>query len=150
MNDADMDDVDLHAWVEHLGAEECWHLLAAAPVGRLGVIVDSAPEIYPVNHAVDEGTIVFRVDPGRMLAGLGRSPAVSFEVDGVDAGERSGWSVLVKGRAAEIDDEEGLRRVDRWRLLPWSVGPKRHWVRITPAEVTGRRLGHGVDDARRA
>ena len=144
-----MGDVDLHAWVEHLGVEECWHRLEAAPVGRLGVIVDSAPEIYPVNHAVDDGTIVFRVDPGRMLAGLGRTPAVSFEVDGIDAGKASGWSVLVKGRAVELDDEDELRRADELVLHPWSVGPKSHWVRITPVEVTGRRVGHGRDDAPR-
>ena len=144
-----MDDVDLHTWVEHLGVEECWHRLAAAPVGRLGVIYDSVPEIYPVNHAVDGETIVFRVDPGRMLAGLGRSPTVSFEVDGMDIGNEAGWSVLVKGRAVELDDEDELRRVGGLALHPWSVGAKSHWVRITPVEVTGRRVGHGRDDAPR-
>ncbi len=141
-----MDQGDPHAWVEHLGVDECWHRLEAAPIGRLGVIFDSAPEIYPVNHVVDDRTIVFRVDPGRMLAGLGRTPAVSFEVDGIDAANESGWSILVKGRAAELDDDES-RRVDDLPLHPWSVGPKSHWVRITPVEVTGRRVGHGRDDA---
>lgn len=142
-----MDDVDRQAWVEHLGTAECWRRLAAAPVGRVAVIYDSAPEVYPVNHAVDEGTIVFRVDPGRVLAAVTRTPAVSFEVDGVDPADRSGWSVLVKGRATEVVDPGDLAGVSRLPLRPWSVGEKDHWVRIAPTEVTGRRVGHGRDVA---
>src|SRR5512145_3366853 len=70
-----MDTDDRHGWVEHLGVDECWRLLAATPVGRVGVIVDSGPEIYPVNHAVDGRSIVFRTDSGNKLAGIDRTPA---------------------------------------------------------------------------
>lgn len=42
-------------------------------MGRVGVLVDSAPEIYPVNHVVDRQTIVFRTDTGSKLGGLDRS-----------------------------------------------------------------------------
>jgi hypothetical protein len=42
------------------------------------------PEIYPVNHLVDRGTIVFRTDPGTKQRGLLRSPAVCNEADGLD------------------------------------------------------------------
>ena len=91
-----------HARIEQLSDEECWRLLADAPVGRVGLIVDDAPEIYPVNHLVDNGTIVFRSDPGTKLAGLARHPEVCFQVDGFDPQQRIGWSVLVKGRAQQV------------------------------------------------
>ena len=60
-----MNVIDGRTWLEHLNPGRCWELLASVPVGRVGVINDSAPEIYPVNHAVDGQTIVFRTDPGR-------------------------------------------------------------------------------------
>jgi nitroimidazol reductase NimA-like FMN-containing flavoprotein (pyridoxamine 5'-phosphate oxidase superfamily) len=127
-------------WVEHLSTEECWALLALHPVGRIGVLVNSAPEIYPVNHVVDEGTVVFRTDPGSKLHGIDRSPSVCFEADDLSLDDRTGWSVLVKGRAAEIDDPEELRRAQALPLRFWVLGEKGHWIRITPSEITGRQI----------
>jgi uncharacterized protein len=119
-------------------------MLAAVPVGRVGVLHDSAPEIYPVNHVADGRAIVFRTDPGTKLRALLRSPAVCFEVDGIDAGDATGWSVLVKGRAEEVRDPAELRRLAGLPLRYWSLGDKAHWIRIVPAEVTGRRIGRSV------
>jgi nitroimidazol reductase NimA-like FMN-containing flavoprotein (pyridoxamine 5'-phosphate oxidase superfamily) len=127
-------------WIEYLRAEECWQLLSATPVGRIGVVVDSAPEIYPVNFAVDDRTVVFRTDPGSKLHGLERSPSVCFQVDGFDADARTGWSVLVKGRACIVPDDDERARLASLPLVPWGVGSKEHWVRIEPDEVTGRRV----------
>ncbi|HET9611895.1 MAG TPA: pyridoxamine 5'-phosphate oxidase family protein [Acidimicrobiales bacterium] len=130
-------------WLEHVGVDECWRLLASTPVGRLGVLNDSAPEIYPVNHAVDGRTIVFRTDPGCMLRAIDRSPAVCFQVDGLDPEDETGWSVLVKGRAAEVADEVEQRRLAELPLRYWSIGEKVHWVRVMAHEVTGRRIWKG-------
>ena len=132
--------IDGRTWLERLNERDCWDLLAATPVGRIGVLNDSAPEVYPVNHVVDDRTIVFRTEPGSKLRGLLRSPAVCYEVDGIDPEERTGWSVLVKGTARQIDDPDELRRVADLDLRYWALGPKDHWIRITPAEVTGRRI----------
>jgi len=132
--------IDGKTWMEYLSQSECWELLAKTPVGRIGVLVDSAPEIYPVNHAVDGQTIVFRTEQGGKLRGLDRSPAVCYQVDGFDAATSTGWSVLVKGRARQVtaaDEEQQLVGLD---LQYWSVGPKPHWVRIEPDRVTGRRI----------
>ena len=125
--------------VEHLSEAECWSLLAAEPVGRLGVIFDSGPEIYPLNHVLDGQSIIFRTDPGSKLAGLTKTPAVCYQVDGIDPAGHTGWSVLVKGRATELGADE-LAEAGRLQLDYWTVGPKEHWVRITPTEVTGRRI----------
>ncbi|HLM63095.1 MAG TPA: pyridoxamine 5'-phosphate oxidase family protein [Acidimicrobiales bacterium] len=141
-----MDESDASTWVEYLAPEECWRLLAITPVGRVGVLVNSAPEIYPVNHRVDGETVVFRTDPGTKLAGLARSPAVCFQVDGIDADDHTGWSVLVKGRADQLRDPEERERVTSEPLEYWSVGAKAHWIRIVPEEVSGRRIRHGSED----
>lgn len=140
---------DGRTWTEYLSQAECWKLLADAPVGRLGVLVDSAPEIYPVNHMVDDHMVVFRTDPGTKLAGLAKSPAVCFQVDGVDIEGHQGWSVLVKGRAAELTDPEERHRAAERDLRHWTVGPKPHWIRIQPREVTGRRIHRNTDDSAR-
>lgn len=128
------------AWVQHLNEQECWRLLARSPVGRVGVLIDSAPEIYPVNHLVYDDTIVFRTDPGAKLRGLTRSPMVCFEVDELDTANRTAWSVLVKGRAREIDPPTPLHRLAELPWDCWELGPKDHWIRIVAAEITGRRI----------
>src|SRR6476619_2758028 len=48
------------ASMEHLSVSESWSLVRSAPVGRLAVVVDGRPEIFPLNHVVDHGTLVFR------------------------------------------------------------------------------------------
>lgn len=135
-------------WVEHLASGQCWDRLASVTVGRLGVLVDSAPEVYPVNFVLDAHTVVFRTDAGSKLRGVDRNPSVCFEVDGVGDATRTGWSVLVKGWAAEVDDDE-RRGLEALALRFWDVGPKDHWIRIRPTEVTGRRIHRaGCPDAR--
>lgn len=134
---------------EHLDELTCWALLASAPVGRIGVVVDGAAEIYPVNHVVDRQpngalTVVFRTDPGTKLAGLAATPDVCFQADDLDHDRRRGWSVLVKGHARQVrqlTDPDERDRVEHIPVGTWDSGPKRHWIRIEPTEVTGRRIG---------
>ena len=132
--------MDPRTWLEHLTPVQCWQLLASTPVGRVGVLRDSAPEIYPVNHVVDHASIAFRTDPGGKLHALTRSPAVCFEVDAVDPATASGWSVLVKGRATEVRELHEVARLAALDLRYWVPGTKQHWVRIVADEVTGRRI----------
>ena len=90
-----------------LGADECRELLASEPVGRLGVGRPQGPPlIVPVNFVVSDGAILFRTGFGTKLPALvGRS--VSFQVDRFDHAERTGWCVLVAGRAEEISSRAG-------------------------------------------
>ena len=132
--------VDGRTWFEHLAPPACWRLLTEASIGRIGVVVDSAPEIYPVNFVVDGETVVFRTDPGTKLRGLERSPAVCFQTDGIALEEHTGWSVLVKGWATVVTDPDELRVTASLPLQHWALGAKDHWVRVHPREVTGRRL----------
>jgi len=125
--------------VEYLTEAECWRLLACHAVGRLGVTARAGPEIYPVNYVVEGGAVLFRTDPGGKLASLTEAPGVCLEIDDVDADARTGWSVLVKGRAHQLDPDEH-DQVAGPPLDYWIGGPKAHWVRIDATEVTGRRI----------
>ena len=131
-------------WIEHLAPDECWELLRSPPTGRLGVLVDSAPEIYPVNHVVDGGVILFRSSGGTKWRGFGRNPSVCFEVDGIDEVNATGWSVLVKGRAVVLTDPEDVRLAELLPLRLWVFEDGTQFVRIAPTEITGRRIGRSA------
>lgn len=140
-----MADVDT-VWVEHLAEAECLALLATRPVGRLGVIVDGAPEIFPVNFLLEGNRILFRTDPGNKLHGIERTPSVCFEADDLDESDETGWSVLVKGRAAELVDPLEVEQAADLALHLWTFGDQSRWIRITPAEITGRRIWRRAAD----
>ena len=129
--------------MQDLSREECLRLLARCQVGRLAVALsDGAPVIRPVNYAFDEGSqsVVFRTTDGSKLHGVLRAGEAAFEIDGVDEGSRTGWSVIVRGVAEEITNASEARRLDALGLVPWAPGRKRHWVRIRARTVTGRRI----------
>jgi nitroimidazol reductase NimA-like FMN-containing flavoprotein (pyridoxamine 5'-phosphate oxidase superfamily) len=66
-------------------------------------------------------------------------------VDAADERDRTGWSVVVRGRAAEVSDSADLERLRALPLYPWAPGAKAHYVRIRPASVTGWRIALPAD-----
>jgi nitroimidazol reductase NimA-like FMN-containing flavoprotein (pyridoxamine 5'-phosphate oxidase superfamily) len=130
--------------------EGCADLLASCNLGRLGVIVDGRPEIFPVNHVYDRpsGCVVFPTNTRTKLRAALDWPWVAFEVDAVQPDDSGGWSVLVVGRAEAIDDPALIARAARERRVLWAAGGDVQWVRIVPSKVTGRRIcasDKGVD-----
>jgi hypothetical protein len=123
-----------------LGLDVCWDLLRSAAVGRLAVIVDDRPEIFPVNHVVDGGTIVLRTSDGTKLAAVLHDSAAAFEVDGYDESTDQAWSVIVKGQVRQIRRLHELLDTVHLPLTPWQGDPKDHFLRIEPDDVTGRRF----------
>lgn len=122
-----------------LSTTESWALLRDAVVGRLAVIVDDRPEIYPVNHMVDHGSVVFRTANGTKLAGAsGRQ--VAFEVDGYDLETASAWSVVMTGAAQRVNSRDDILEMLELPLFPWHPAPKPLFIRITPDIITGRRF----------
>ena len=141
---ADVMTIEPRTGLTILSANECWALLRAAEVGRLVVAVDNHPDIFPVNHIVDHGTIVFRTAEGTKLAAATLGVAVAFEVDGYDAPAGDAWSVVIKGTALEIQQAGELFDALYLPLFPWHAAPKHRFVRIEPTELSGRRF-HVVD-----
>ena len=125
--------------IVELSSAESWTLLREAVVGRLAVIVDDRPDIFPVNHLVDLGSVVFRTGPGTKLnAAIGHQ--VAFEVDGYDLETTSAWSVVVKGRASAVNRLDDVLAVISLPPFAWHSAPKPHFIRIEPETITGRRF----------
>jgi nitroimidazol reductase NimA-like FMN-containing flavoprotein (pyridoxamine 5'-phosphate oxidase superfamily) len=126
--------IEVRTWLELLDRAECDRLLGTQHVGRLAIVINGQPLIFPVNYAMLDGAVVFRTARGTKLFGAVGHP-VAFEIDGTDPIYHSGWSVLVVGKA-----EECRPRAGSLPLRPWSEAPKDHFVRIRPQAVTGRRI----------
>ena len=119
-----------------LDAKDCWEHLRSTTVGRLAVIVDDAPEIFPVNFTVEHSALVIRTGDGTKIDAMRSHPRVAFEIDGVD--EETAFSVVVKGDAKEITAPDDLRSTVSLDVSPLQPGTKNHFVRILAEEVTGR------------
>lgn len=122
-----------------MSVNECWELLRDAVIGRLAVVHDGAPDIFPVNFAVDHGTVVLRT-AGGTKHDAARSHPVAFEVDGYDVGTGEAWSVVARGRAVEVRDVDDSIAILNLPLVPWAKGPKPHLLRVVPVSLTGRRF----------
>ncbi|MEX5234543.1 pyridoxamine 5'-phosphate oxidase family protein [Kocuria arenosa] len=126
--------------VAELAPGDCWERLRADGVARLAVVVDGAPEIFPINYVVDRETIVFRSGLGTKVSGALEGLAVALEIDGQDRATTTAWSVIVKGGAESVRPGHALMEALQLPLFPWQEGMKDQFVRIAPTAVTGRRF----------
>jgi uncharacterized protein len=133
-----------HRWQE-LPDDECRRLLGERHLGRLALVDADGPVILPVNYTLDEGSVVFRTDPGSKLDAAAAGATVAFEVDAADERDRTGWSVVVRGQAGEVSELAELERLRALPLYPWAPGAKARYVRIRPTSVTGRRIALPAD-----
>lgn len=122
--------------------------LRSVTVGRLGVLVDDHPDIFPVNYVVDGGTVVFRTAEGLKWMAVAAHPGVAFEADGYAADSRTAWSVVVKGHVEQVSKSD-LLDTAALPLYPWHGEPKGRFVRVVPQSVTGRRFEVASTDASR-
>jgi uncharacterized protein len=126
------------AALSQMGEAECWELLRTVPVGRVGVSVRALPVVVPVRFSVVDQDVVFRTTMGGELNSAVHGNVVAFEAGHYDAEQESGWSVLIRGRAALIKDPEELVLVDSLDLPTWSLdGQADRWARITASLVAG-------------
>jgi nitroimidazol reductase NimA-like FMN-containing flavoprotein (pyridoxamine 5'-phosphate oxidase superfamily) len=128
--------------ISELTTTECQDLLDKHHFGRLAFVdqVEQIPLITPVNYLTHEGKVVFRTDPGGKLTAALNDAPVAFEVDGIQAHERTGWSVVLLGRLEPVTDSTEIEALLKTPLVPWAPGAKQHYVRITPDRLTGRRV----------
>ena len=130
-----------------LSEAQCWELLQAGGIGRLGYSGRFGPMIQPLNFEVQDKAIYFRVaqhgPTGEDLrTGIANADyRVAFEVDDFDAASRSGWSVLVQGDVHPMDSEDERASVAQICVESWVAGPRELFLRITPAHISGHRVG---------
>jgi nitroimidazol reductase NimA-like FMN-containing flavoprotein (pyridoxamine 5'-phosphate oxidase superfamily) len=126
--------------MDALSPEECIELLEATSVGRIGVVLGGAPMVLPVNYKwiSDAHTpyLAVRTRPGNVIDRA--SPEVAFEIDGIDAFHRVGWSVLVRGMLHHLGQPTVAREV--LDPHPWLQAERDSWLLIEPKSITGRRL----------
>jgi nitroimidazol reductase NimA-like FMN-containing flavoprotein (pyridoxamine 5'-phosphate oxidase superfamily) len=134
---------------QQLTKSECFELLARERVGRVAVVDDLGPVVFPVNFVLDRHMVVLRTGEGTKLDAACRGSRVAFEIDGTDTAAHTGWSVVVRGEAIEVTDTAELARLRRLPLEPWAPGAKAHYVRILPTALTGRRIWAPSGSARR-
>ncbi|GAA3104120.1 pyridoxamine 5'-phosphate oxidase family protein [Streptosporangium carneum] len=132
--------------LEKLDADECMRLVSAGGVGRVAFDTPTGPLILPVNYTMHEGSVLLRTAFGGPLdtnlrTGVeGVDFKVAFEVDHIDEARRQGWSVLIRGAAHHISSEREQAAVTATDVEPWAGGERELHIRITPVEVSGRRI----------
>jgi nitroimidazol reductase NimA-like FMN-containing flavoprotein (pyridoxamine 5'-phosphate oxidase superfamily) len=129
------------AAIEELTYEACLDLLRTTKVGRIAVIVDGAPLVFPVNYRLVETTgvmwVAFRTKPGNVIDQTSKN--VAFEIDEVDEPHRQGWSVLVRGTMHHVDPDVASFR-ERFDPEPWLLAERDAWLVVQPFSISGRRL----------
>jgi nitroimidazol reductase NimA-like FMN-containing flavoprotein (pyridoxamine 5'-phosphate oxidase superfamily) len=134
----DQDQQD-QAPMRQLTVPQCWASLREGVVGRLAVVHDQRPDIFPVNYAVDHGSLVFRTGSGTLFASAD-GMFVAFEVDGYDVTRAEAWSVVVRGAVHEVHPIDEAVAAMGLPLHPWHDAPKPRILRLQPDAVTGRRF----------
>ncbi|MFF5779258.1 pyridoxamine 5'-phosphate oxidase family protein [Streptomyces virginiae] len=129
---------------EDLAADEALELFGTVGLGRIVYTRSALPAVRPVNHLLDGGDIVVRVQDDSTLAALlstqdGSEVVVACEADAIDPHTHLGWSAVATGYAGAVTDPTELNRYARL-LEPWAEGPVSGAVRIRPGVVTGFRI----------
>ncbi len=136
-----MDAATDHAGLMVLSFDECLELMAHTGVGRVAFLADGEIEVLPVNYTVEGARVAFRTANGSKLEAAVEQAVVAFEVDAYDPSARTGWSVVIKGRADVVSDRNVIARLEISGLKPYATAvPKPEWVVIHPNTITGRRL----------
>ena len=127
--------------LEEIPEDECLQLLERHDLGRIAIVVDGQPLIFPVNYALSQRVVTFRTAHGTKLANAPGSN-IAFEIDEYDRSTRVGWSVLVLGVAVDattaLDDVSWMARGGTPH--PLAPGVKIHRLAIKPTSITGRRF----------
>lgn len=131
--------------LEELSESECWTLLRSVSVGRLAAPTPGGGvEIFPVNHIIDQGSIVFRTALGTKLTTAIDAREVAFEADNAACDVREQrddpWSVVVHGTAQLISLDTQLFDSFELPVHPWHLSNKPFFIRVVPTVVSGRRF----------
>ncbi|MFC9221477.1 pyridoxamine 5'-phosphate oxidase family protein [Streptomyces hygroscopicus] len=130
-----------------LDRQECLRRLAMVPVGRVVYTWQALPAVLPVNFSLDaDSSVLLRTSAGSGLVHAIDGVVVAFEADDFDAAARSGWSVVVTGRAAVVTDPAERERLARVGPRSWVVTRDDVLVRVESEMVTGREVtgAHGA------
>lgn len=120
---------------------ECIHLLETHSLGRLAWQAADSQQVRPINYVFRSGALYFRTSPEGILSELVRPTDVALEVDDLDHDKRTGWSVIVNGRARAVAaPAEVIRQWETDDLAQWAPGIRDLFIQIMPSRISGRLL----------
>ena len=127
---------------QEVSRAEAMRLLTSVSYGRVVFTLNALPAIRPVNHLVDDGQIIVRTRLTTAISAAMRRSAtelvVAYEADRFDEETKTGWSVVVTGRAHTVTDADRVSRYEQL-LHPW-VNHASVVMAIEPDIVTGFRI----------
>ena len=133
--------IDITSRMGVIDEADCIELMSSTPIGRIGFTVDGHPMVVPVNFAWHDDGIVFRTLEGQKLDAAAEGQTVCFQIDSWSREDRSGWSIVVVGRAREVTNFAEREELEGIGLVPWTRERWRPmWVRIEPDTISGRLL----------
>ncbi|WP_348638553.1 pyridoxamine 5'-phosphate oxidase family protein [Actinomadura madurae] len=121
--------------LEILDEGECRDLLAGARIGRIVFTHQALPAVQPVNFVLSRDHIVIKTSRTSRLATAAANTVVAFEIDEFDTAARTGWSVVVVGRARRVTDPRELAALAALPLRSWAPRGAR---RLHPRPVRAR------------
>ncbi|MEU4040832.1 pyridoxamine 5'-phosphate oxidase family protein [Streptomyces antibioticus] len=128
-----------------LDRQECLRMLAKVPVGRVVYTRQALPAVLPINFSLDtDASVLLCTSPGSDLVRAIDGVVVAFEADKFNAATRSGWSVVVTGRAGVVTDRAEHERLTQTGPTSWMPLRDVVFVRIESEMVTGRELNGGL------
>jgi nitroimidazol reductase NimA-like FMN-containing flavoprotein (pyridoxamine 5'-phosphate oxidase superfamily) len=125
-----------------LTAAESWQLLGSVSLGRIVFTQHAMPAIRPVNHLVDDESIIIRSHLGAAIvahAAVDDGVVVCYEADELDPVRHTGWSVIATGMARLVRDLAAIARYEQL-LEPWVEGQMDYVIAVKPQIITGIRL----------
>lgn len=121
--------------------DECERLLSEQEIGRVAVVTAGEPLVLPVLYSYARGSVVFRTAAGEKLDAAWQNAAAAFEIDGWDTSSHTGWSVLLRGQAEAVTQQDEIADLEQLELDEWIPSEQpTTWVRIRSLEITGRRI----------
>jgi nitroimidazol reductase NimA-like FMN-containing flavoprotein (pyridoxamine 5'-phosphate oxidase superfamily) len=132
-----------NAKYEPMTEQEATDLLSTHEVGRIAWQTVEGPVIFPVAYAFDKGVLVFRTAEQGVLAELAAERLVAFQIDEIDVGAASGWSVLVRATSSRLADsgEDGTPQTPL--PVPWATGERDLVIQLDPLAISGRVVVRG-------
>ncbi len=119
--------------------DECLRRLDVGSVGRVAITEHAMPAVVPVNYLRAGSQILFRTEPGGMLARGCNGSVVAFEIDGIDQHGIAGWSVLVVGTASLLDDGAAAQAGGAGLTSAVTEG-REQFVAVSLGRVSGREV----------
>ncbi|WP_328584335.1 pyridoxamine 5'-phosphate oxidase family protein [Streptomyces sp. NBC_00370] len=138
--------MDYHDGFRELGDQECLRLMATASIGRMVFTRHALPAVLPVRYVLDhDSAIVVRTSKASPMVVEVDNAVVAFEADCFDEDARSGWSVVVTGRAGLVRDPGECRRLRALDTQSWANPAGETYIRIACELVAGRSLERPPD-----